>query len=925
MNQEAARLRESRGGAPWKKWGPYVSERQWGTVREDYSENGDAWNYFSHDQARSRAYAWGEDGIAGICDDQQTLCFALALWNERDPILKERMFGLTNPEGNHGEDCKEYYYYLDATPTYSYLKYLYKYPQRAYPYEELVDVNRRRSREDLEYELLDTGVFDESRYFDVQVEYAKESPEELAVRITVSNRGPDRATLHLLPTLWYRNTWQGRAGSLRPQLREIASDGLTTIVGAHAALGDIYLRCDRHAPALFTENETNTLRLFGIPTNGPYVKDGINDFIIHGMQTVNPERVGTKVAVHYKLDVAPGAAEVVCLRLGRRGREAPETADEAGAFATGVDQLIDQRAGEADTFYRVITPPGTSEDAANIMRQAFAGMLWTMQFYLYSLNAWMTEGRPDQPSGATRRAVTRNGGWVHLESSDVISMPDKWEYPWFAAWDLAFHAVTLAAVDSDLAKEQLHLITQQRFAHPNGQLPASEWNFNDVNPPVHAGAAWQVYLLDKALGGRGDIEFLKSVFHRLLANFSWWVNRKDRAGRNAFEGGFLGLDNIGVFDRSAPLPTGGYLEQADGTAWMAMYALDMLTVALELAFHDPVYEDHASRFYAHFIYIAAAMTREEQGSGMWDETDGFFYDVLRLPDGRSTRLKVRSMVGLLPIFASAVFAPEVYTRLPALMDRIHRFNREHADLLEGMMPPSEPGVDGRRILTIVDRDRLRRILARMLDESEFLSPYGIRSLSRVHREHPYTFQVGGQLYRVDYEPAESTTGMFGGNTNWRGPIWMPVNSLIIQGLVKAHAYYGTGFRVECPTGSGREMTLLEVAREIQWRLVSIFLRDANGRRPVFGGAEVMQSDPHWRDLPLFYEYFHGDLGAGLGASHQTGWTGLVARLVQTLNPAEDGASPILRRYTELLSQYVGPGPAAPRRRSPGRVRAGARK
>ena len=924
MNQEAARLRESRGGAPWKKWGPYVSERQWGTVREDYSENGDAWNYFSHDQARSRAYAWGEDGIAGICDDQQILCFALSLWNEADPILKERMFGLTNAEGNHGEDCKEYYYYLDATPTYSYMRYLYKYPQRAYPYEELVNVNRQRSRQDLEYELLDTGVFDERRYFDVEVEYAKESPEEILVRITAFNRGPDRATLHLLPTLWYRNTWQGRPGAPRPELREVASGGLTTIVGAHPALGDMYLSCDRAAPPLFTENETNTLRLFGIPTSGRYVKDGINDFIVHGLQTVNPQGIGTKVAVHYKLDIAPGAAEVIRLRLGRQSA-GPLSDAGAEAFTSSIDRLIDQRIGETDTFYRSITPPGTTDDAANVMRQAFAGMLWTMQFYLYSLNAWMTEARPDQPSGGARRAVTRNGGWFHLESSDIISVPDKWEYPWLSAWDLAFHAVTLAAVDSELAKQQLHLITHQRFAHPNGQLPASEWNFDDVNPPVHAGATWQVYLLDKALGGKGDIEFLKSVFHRLLPNFTWWVNRKDRDGHGAFDGGFLGLDNIGVFDRSAPLPTGGHLEQADGTAWMAMYALDMLTVALELAFHDPVYEDHASRFYTHFIYIAAAMNRGDRGEGMWDEADGFFYDVLRFPDGRSTRLKVRSAVGLLPIFASAVFAPEVYTRLPALMDRIHRFNREHRDLLSGITPPSEPGVDGRRILTIVNADRLRRILARMLDESEFLSPYGVRALSRTHSEHPYTFQVGGTVYRVDYEPAESTTGMFGGNSNWRGPVWMPVNALIVQGLVKAHAYYGDGFRVECPTGSGREMTLLDVAREIQRRLVAIFVRDANGRRPVYGAAETMQADPHWRDLILFHEYFHGDIGAGLGASHQTGWSGLVARAIQTLTPAGDGASPILRRYSELLAQYVGPGPGAPARRPSGRVRAGARK
>jgi hypothetical protein len=909
MSQEAARLWESRGGAPWKKWGPYLSERQWGTVREDYSDDGDAWNYLTHDQARSRAYAWGEDGIAGVSDDQQILCFGLALWNGADPIIKERLFGLSHGEGNHGEDCKEYYYYVDATPTYSYMKYLYKYPQAAYPYDELVRVNRQRTRADLEYELTDTGVFDDCRYFDVEVEYAKESPEELCIRITAYNRGPYRATLHLLPTLWYRNTWQGHPDASKPQLRELRSDAGTVVVGSHASLGDTYLSSDRHCPPLFTDNETNSERLFGVPNATPYVKDSINDHVVRGLAVTNPGRVGTKVAFHERLMIAPHTSETIRLRLGRKGPVARlargDGASEDEPFGRAFDALIEQRRHEADEFYAAMTPPGTSEDAANVMRQAFAGMLWTMQFYCFPMGRWMTQARPDRAVDVHRKP-TRNAAWMHFESADIISMPDKWEYPWFAAWDLAFHAVTLAAVDAELAKDQLRLITH-RYAHPNGQIPACEWNFSDVTPPVHAGAAWQVYLLDKAITGRGDVTFLRSVFHSLLSNFTWWINRTDRNGQSAFDGGLIGLDSVGIFDRGAPLRAGGYLEQADGTAWMAVYALDMLTMALELAFHDRVYEEDAIRFYEHFIYIAHAMTRCcDTGDEMWDESDGFFYSVLRMPDGRAMRFRVRSMAGLLPVFASAIFSPEVYGKLPSLVDRIHRFNRAHPELLAHITPPSEPGVDGRRILSIVSGDRLRRILERMLDESEFLSPYGIRSLSRVHAAQPYIIEVDGEVCRVAYEPAESMSGTFGGNTNWRGPIWLPLNALIIQGLAKAHSFYGSGLRVECPTGSGREMTLIEVARELQRRVLGIFLRDTTGRRPVYGGNEIMQTDPHWRDLILFHEYFHGDLGAGLGASHQTGWTGLVARFVQTLAPADAEAPPVLRRYTELLAQFVGP-------------------
>jgi len=912
MKQEELRLRETREQhIAWKKWGPYLSERQWGTVREDYSLTGNAWDYFTHDQARSRAYRWGEDGLAGISDDQQQLCFALSLWNGCDPILKERLFGLNNSEGNHGEDCKEYYFYLDATPTYSYMHYLYKYPQRAYPYDDLVQTNRQRSRGEREYELLDTGIFDDDRYFDIFVEYAKASPEVLLIQISVWNRGPEKAALDLLPTLWFRNTWSWSLDAAKPALRVAGQNGKSTgIEASHPVLGEMILHCDRSVPLLFTENETNMERIFGLPNQTPYVKDGIHHCIVEGQkQAVNPFRLGTKAAAHYHLEIAPGAVEVVRLRLNKRGHSGNGTTQHNGGapplFGTHFTECMRLRQREADEFYKGMIPSHLGQDVRRVMRQAFAGMLWTMQFYLYQVDDWISE-LTAYHANTGRPKVPRNKDWSHFECADIISVPDKWEYPWLASWDLAFQAVVLARVDPDLAKQQLRLITQANYANPNGQLPGSEWNFSDVNPPVHASATWQVYLLDKALHGQGDAEFLESVFHHLLLDFTWWVNRKDRAGRNVFEGGLLGLDNLGVFDRSAPLPAGGYLEQADGTSWMAVYALDMLTIALELSFHNPVYQELACKFYEHFIHIAAAMGRVgEQGDELWDEEDGFFYDVLRLPNGEAFRLQVRSMVGLIPLFASAVFTPEVLERLPVFVHRVQQFNQRHPGLLAEINLPGKPGVAGRRLLAIVNPEKLRRILERVLDESEFLSPYGIRSLSQHHQESRYLFRFGPDLYRIEYEPSESTTGLFGGNSNWRGPIWMPVNGLLYQGLLKFYAYYGDSFQIECPTGSGKLMTLLEVAQELQRRLVSIFLRNGEGRRPLYGGSEKFQTDPYWRDLILFYEYFNGDNGAGIGASHQTGWTGLVTRCLPALEGDSEEAAPHLQHYLQLLLQYAG--------------------
>jgi hypothetical protein len=865
---------------PWKKWGPYLSERQWGTVREDYSEGGNAWDYFSHDQARSRAYRWGEDGLAGVSDDQQQLCFALALWNGKDPILKERLFGLTNSESNHGEDVKEYYFYLDSTPTHSYMKYLYKYPQAAYPYSNLVETSRRRGRHEVEYELLDTGVFDQDRYFDVFVEYAKASPEDLLIQISVYNRGPEAAEVHLLPTLWFRNQWSWQGGATRPTLQQLTDTGAASVVKAtHAALGDRYLYCEGETTLLFTENETNTQRIFGVANRSPYVKDSINNYIVHSQtEAVNPEKKGTKVAAHYRLTVNPGECQVVRLRLSDVAPAAlAQSSSESGApFGKQFADVWQARKKEADEFYAEIIPPALDADAANVMRQALAGMLWSKQFYNYDVDRWLEE-RGSDPFKPGRKAAPRNDAWHHMYNGDVISMPDKWEYPWYAAWDLAFHVLALSLVDSDFAKGQLKLMLRERYMHPNGQIPAYEWNFGDVNPPVHAWSTIFTYGLEKIQKGEGDKEWLRSSFQKLLLNFTWWVNRKDRSGRNVFEGGFLGLDNIGVFDRSAPLPTGGYLEQADGTAWMTLFCENMMQIGAELAITEPDYAEMTLKFVEHYMWIASAMVHLGGDVGMWDEEDGFFYDVLRLPNGQAQHLKVRSMVGLLPLCAATTFDGVVLAKYPELRERMRQFLAARPEIRAAIHDPVKTGVAGRRLASILDETKLRRVLAKMLDENEFFSSYGIRSLSRYHAEHPYVITVGGQEFRVAYVPAESDTGMFGGNSNWRGPIWMPVNALIIRALLQYYIYYGNDFTVECPTGSGRQMNLYQIAEEIARRLANMFLRDKDGRRPVYGGTRKFQEDPHWRDLIQFYEYFHGDNGAGLGANHQTGWTGVIAR------------------------------------------------
>ena len=870
MNAEKVRLEEAlERKRPWQKWGPYLSERQWGTVREDYSESGDAWDYFTHDQARSRAYRWGEDGLAGISDERQLLCFALALWNGKDPILKERLFGLTNREGNHGEDVKEYYFYLDSTPTHSYMKYLYKYPQAPYPYDALLENNRRRTRLDFEYELLDTGVFDDNRYFDVFVEYAKASPEDILIQITVSNRGPESATVDVLPTIWFRNIWSQKEDATRPELRAEA-EGL--IVASHPALGERFFYAERANSLLFTNNETNGERVFGRPNRTPFVKDGINNYIVGGIQqAVNRDKRGTKASVQYSLTIDSGQSRVVRLRLS----DAPIGVDQ-DPFGRGFDAILEARRTEADDFYSGVIPSSLSADATRVMRQALAGMLWSKQLYYYDLDQWLEERGAD-PLKADRKRAPRNSRWHHMHNSDVISMPDKWEYPWYAVWDLAFHVIALTLVDLEFGKEQLKLMLHARYLHPNGQIPAYEWNFGDVNPPVHAWATMFTYRLEKAQQGAGDKEWLKSCFQKLLLNFAWWVNRKDRFEQNVFEGGFLGLDNIGVFDRSAPLPTGGHLEQADGTAWMALFAQNMLEMSNELALDDPAYAEMSTKFLEHFLWIAYSLTHMGGQTSMWDEEDGFFYDVLRLPDGRAERLKVRSMVGLLPLCAATVFEGEVLAKYPEIRERFDRFLEARPEMRTAIPDVAKTGVAGRHLAAILDETKLRRVLAKMLDENEFLSPFGIRSLSWFHADHPYVFHTGGQEYRVAYLPAESDTGMFGGNSNWRGPIWLPVNALIIRALLQYYSYYGDDCLVECPTGSGRFMNLYQVAEEISRRLVSIFLKDKDGRRPVYGGTRKFQEDPYWRDLVLFYEYFHGDNGAGLGASHQTGWTGLVAR------------------------------------------------
>jgi Mannosylglycerate hydrolase MGH1-like glycoside hydrolase domain len=872
--EEERRLGEAlRRSVHWRRWGPYLSERQWGTIREDYSPDGTAWEYFPHDHARSRAYRWGEDGLAGICDNHARLCFAVALWNERDPILKERLFGVTGTDGNHGEDVKEYYFYLDSTPTHSYMKWLYKYPQAAFPYEALRAENARRDRRQPEYELLDTGIFDEDRYFDVTVEYAKASRDDILIRITVANRGPQTAPLRLLPTLWFRNTWSWDVGAPRPRARQDAAQaGWQTIEAEHPSLGRRWLSIEGAAELLFTENDTNKQRLWGVPSASVYVKDAFHDYVVDGrLDAVNPARAGTKAAAHYRLRLASGETTTVALRLS-------DVAPGQNPFGPAFDATFAARIREADEFYERFQRSTGSDDARRVMRQAFAGLLWSKQFYHLDVRRWL-EGDPTEPTPPPARRQGRNHAWGHLYNEDVVSMPDKWEYPWYAAWDLAFHCLPLAMVDPEFAKAQLILFLREWYVHPNGQIPAYEWAFGDVNPPVHAWAVWRVYKIDRRVSGVADRPFLERAFHKLLLNFTWWVNRKDARGNNVFEGGFLGLDNIGVFDRSAPLPGGGHLEQSDGTSWMAMYCLNMLAIALELSAENPAYEDVASKFFEHFVYIARAMNDLGDGLTLWDEADGFYYDVLHMP-GDARQLKVRSMVGLIPLFAVETLEPEIVDRLPGFRRRMQWFIDNRPEFRGHVTTTVGAGGRERRLLSIVQRPQLLRVLGYMLDREEFLSPHGIRALSRWHREHPYVLAIDGTEHRVDYEPGESTTGLFGGNSNWRGPIWFPVNYLLIESLQKFHHFYGDDLKVECPTGSSRLLNLWDVATELSRGLTRLFLRGHNGRRPIYGDCARFQQDPHWRDLILFSECFHGDEGRGIGASHQTGWTGLVAKLIE---------------------------------------------
>jgi hypothetical protein len=872
---EAMRLEEIRQGKHWRRWGPYLSERQWGTVREDYSEHGTAWDYFPHDHARSRAYRWGEDGIGGFGDERLLLCLGLGLWNGRDPILKERLFGLTNSEGNHGEDVKELYYYLDGTPTHSYMRMLYKYPQAAFPYAWLVQENRERGRDKPEFELIDTGLFAEGRYFDVEIEYAKADIDEILMQVTVHNRAPEVATLHVLPQLWARNTWSWKPDSMKPRLVARADDSISV---DHPQFPQLRLLCDGRPEFLFCENETNVRRLWGSEAPGRYFKDGINDYIVNGdAAAVNPERQGTKVAAHYRLD----------LPAGGNGRLRARLTVEKGAAGLGdFDQILAQRRSEADEFYAELQQDIADPDARIVQRQALAGMLWSKQFYYIDIPEWLN-GDPLQPEPPAPRQDGRNADWPHLNNADIIAVPDKWEYPWYAAWDLAFHAVTLALVDSSFAKGQLLLLTHDWYMHPNGQLPAYEWAFGDVNPPVHAWATWRVYEIDREhRGGNGDRGFLERVFHKLMLNFTWWVNRKDVEGRNIFQGGFLGLDNIGIFDRSAPLPTGGYINQSDGTAWMAMYTLNLMRIALELALEDHVYEDIASKFFEHFLYIAEAMTNiGGDGIGLWDDQDEFYYDVLHLPNGERIPLRVRSLVGLIPLFAVEVLDAAVFAQLPRFSARSHWFLEHRPHLAQLVSRWRDANAGERHLLSLLRGHRMKRLLNRMLDETLFLSEFGIRSLSKSHGEHPYVFEHAGTRLSVSYVPGESASGVFGGNSNWRGPIWMPVNFLIIESLQRFHSYYGDDFKIECPVGSGTMLHLGEVATELSRRLCHIFLRDEEGQRAVFGQSTIEQQDPQFRDNLLFHEFFHGDTGCGLGAAHQTGWTGLIALLLRSYAPA----------------------------------------
>ena len=911
--------------ADWKKWGPYLSERQWGTVREDYSAQGEAWDYFPHDQARSKAYRWGEDGILGICDDQQRLCFALSMWNTRDPILKERFFGLTGNEGNHGEDVKEYYFYLDSTPTHSYMKALYKYPQTEYPYDRLIEENAKRDRTQPEYELMDTGIFEGDRYFDVQIEYAKADTDDLLIQISVTNRGPETADIHLLPTLWFRNTWTWEDGGTKPTIRNASSefsesvqsdagqssDRIAVLETNHPDLGQqwLYAQAPNGEPSpnsnsvgkwvplgeasstsglLFTENETNKEKLFEVENNSPYVKDAFHRYLIEGeVAAVNPKQTGTKSAIHYHLTIAAGETQQIKLRLANQNNVVDPLGD-------GFETTLNIRQEEADKFYHQLSPFIHTEDLRNVQRQAFAGMMWGKQYYLYDVSTWL-KGDPNTINPPKERMRGRNKHWHHLDSQDILSMPDTWEYPWFAAWDTAFHCLPLALIDAEFAKQQLDVMTREWYMHPNGQLPAYEWAFGDVNPPVHAWATWRIYKIERKMTGKGDRLFLERLFQKLLLNFTWWVNRKDTEGNNVFEGGFLGLDNIGVFDRSKPLPTGGRLEQADGTSWMAMYCLDMLAISLELALENPVYEDMATKFFEHFIYISEAMNAsDEHATQLWDEEDGFFYDVLHLPDMTRFPIKIRSLVGLMPLYATTTLEPELMERLPGFLERLEWFEANRPKLSRNITTTERTSEDGtvqkRRMLSVVRPDKLRRILAKMLKPHEFLGPTGIRAVSRFHKDNPYTFDVNGKIYRVDYEPAESSLALFGGNSNWRGPVWFPTNYLLIESLQRYHRFFGEAFKIECPYGSGDEMNLWDVATQLEKRMIGTFIRNEEGLRPVYGDNETFQTDPHWKDYILFYEYFNGDTGEGLGASHQTGWTGLVAKLIhQCCEYGEDEA------------------------------------
>jgi hypothetical protein len=904
LDAEKRRMEESREGIKnWRRWGPYLSERQWGTVREDYSPGGTAWDYLTHDQARSRAYRWGEDGIAGFSDDRQLLCLSIALWNGRDPILKERLFGLTNGEGNHGEDVKELYYYLDALPSYAYARMLYKLPQAAYPYEQLVEENaRRRGSSAVEFELIDTGIFDDDRYFDVEVEYSKADVDDLLMRVTIHNRGPEQASIHVLPQAWFRNIWSWSAGAEKPSFKD-QRDGV--VVGRHAELGESWIEFEHADRLLFCDNESNFARLFGGGPASGHFKDAFHEYVVrNSTEAVNAAGDGTKVAGLYLCDIPARDSTVVRVRL---------SANQTGPSGfDGFDDVFTRRIAEVDAFYAALQSGVVDEDMRRIQRQAFAGMLWSKQFYDFDVQRWL-DGDPAQPPPPDSRRYGRNGDWRHLVAADIMSMPDKWEYPWFAAWDLAFHCVTLSLIDPDFAKQQLLLLCEVWLMHPNGELPAYEWAFGDVNPPVHAWAAMHVFENDRdRQGGAGDFAFLERIFHKLLLNFTWWVNRKDAQGLNIFEGGFLGLDNIGVFDRSRPLPTGGYIEQSDGTAWMAMFCLNMLRIAIELSQRDRVYHDMAIKFLEHFLYIARAMTdMGKQGIGLWDDADNFFYDVLCLPSGQKIPMRLRSMVGLIPLFAVGVIEQEVVDRLPELWGKIEGYRQRLPDLVQLVSRWNEEGANGRRLFSLSRAFRMTKILQRLLDETEFLSRYGIRALPRCYLDNPYDFEYRGAHYRVKYLPGESDSGLFGGNSNWRGPIWMPVNYLLIESLRRFHQFYGDGLKIEYPTGSGVTLTLAEIADELCHRLVNIFRRDADGRRPVFGGYEKFQSDPNFKDYILFHEYFHGDNGRGCGASHQTGWTGLVANLIDQLVAGQRMAGASRAKAEQDKPSTVSPSPLPP--------------